>query len=34
MASASLGEMAALTMLWALGGAAAGVLRGWKPGCG
>ena len=32
MASASLGEMAALTMLWALGGAAAGVLRGWKPG--
>lgn len=32
IASASLGEMAALTLLWALGGAAAGVLRGWKPG--
>jgi serine/threonine protein kinase len=32
MAGASLGEMAALTTLWALGGASAGVLRGWKPG--
>jgi serine/threonine protein kinase len=32
LASASLGEIAAWTLLWALGGAAAGVLRGWKPG--
>lgn len=32
MASASLGEITAWTLMWALGGAAAGVLRGWKPG--
>lgn len=32
MASAAQSQMAALTMLWALGAAAAGVLRGWKPG--
>ncbi len=32
LASASLGEIAAWTLLWALGGAAAGMLRGWKPG--
>ncbi|MEE4609308.1 MAG: hypothetical protein V2L15_10510 [Desulfobacteraceae bacterium] len=31
-ASASLGEITAWTLVWALGGAAAGVLRGWKPG--
>lgn len=32
LASASLGEIAAWTLMWSLGGAAAGVLRGWKPG--
>ena len=32
LASASMGEIAAWTLMWALGGAAAGVLRGWKPG--
>jgi serine/threonine protein kinase len=32
LASASSDEIAAMTLLWALGGAAAGVLRGWKPG--
>jgi serine/threonine protein kinase len=32
LASASLGEIAAWTLIWSLGGAAAGVLRGWKPG--
>ena len=32
LASASFGEIAAWTLMWALGGAAAGVLRGWKPG--
>jgi len=32
LASVSFGEIAAWTLIWALGGAAAGVLRGWKPG--
>jgi serine/threonine protein kinase len=32
LASASLDEVIAMTLLWALGGAAAGMMRGWKPG--
>jgi hypothetical protein len=32
MTGATQGEMVAWTVLWALGAAAAGVLRGWKPG--